>query len=189
MRKIVLLIILCMVLKQPLWAQTSSKDQTAIKTTITHFYQWYNVHWKKINAFKLYRPKKGDAPPYTIDWKQVQLYFAFIKKNVPQLGNAFIENERQYFKNAQKQFDQSPEEEIAIGFDYDRFTNTQEEPQYVVPEILNKKRRWKINIDKNTAIVYIYHLESDKESDKDIIELTKEKGVWTIAKCITTFSE
>jgi hypothetical protein len=54
------------------------------------------------------------------------------------LNNTFIENERQYFKNAQKQFGQSLEEETAIGFNYDRFANTQEEPEYVASEILNK---------------------------------------------------
>lgn len=80
-------------------------DSTQIKNTITGFYKWYNANWKKVLAFKLYKGKeKADVPPYIINWKEVERYFAFLRKNAPHLSEAFIENERKIYKGKRKRF-------------------------------------------------------------------------------------
>jgi len=166
-------------------AQKLSKDQQDIKNAVTSFYKWYQKNDHTINSFKLYKgKKKKDLPPYVIDWKEVDRYFSYIRKNVPLLGEAFIENEKKFFKNAEKEFIKDPEDEIAPGFDYDRFTGSQEDPKYTVDILLDKKSTWSISVapDGKTAKVLINHKISS-DTEKFRIELDKE-GSWRIAKPI-----
>ena len=166
-------------------------SELAAKNTVTSFYKWYSSHWKKLDAFKLYRGKKSvDNPPYTIDWKVVEKYFAYIRKNIPQLGEAFIRNERLYFKQCQKDFDANPTEEIAIGFDADRFVGGQEDPALVVKEtIFYKKNTWQVKIIGNKASVFVSDKHNTGEERKGVVELVKENGVWKIATMIRPVTE
>ncbi len=161
-------------------------DSVQIKTTILNFYNWYNKNWKRLDGFKLYSGiKVKDSPPYKINWKEAERYFSFIKINMPQLGNEYINNERKFFRQCDSAFKAEPEEEIAYGFDYDRFTNSQEEPQWFIEE-LKKAKQWAIIVTGNTAAVDILgsYADNGKELETVIMCLVmkKEKLKWKVAK-------
>lgn len=168
-----------------------TKDQAAAKKTVVDFYKWYGSNWKKMDAFKLYKGrKKKDQPPYTINWKEVERYFTYIRQHVPQLGEAFISNEKKFFKQCQVDFDANPEEEIAAGFDYDRFVGGQEDPELIIREtILDKKNTWEVVIDGNKATVFVTDRHLEGEASKGKVDLVKEKGSWKISKCIESVTE
>ena len=156
-----------------------------VKNTVISFYKWYNQNWKKIDAFKLYKSKKGnDGPPYVIDWKAVEGYFSYLRKNVPYAGEDFIANERKHFKKAEKDFKSNPEEEIPMGFDYDRFTNSQEEPKWFVGELLKKDKHWTITMQGSATASVSITQKTDEGSSHTFfcIDLVKEKGRWVLAK-------
>jgi hypothetical protein len=162
-----------------------------VKKVVTDFYTWYAGNWKKIEGFKLYKGKKvKDTPPYVIDWKVAEKYFGFIRSKVPQLGETFIKNETHFFKQCQKGFDANPGEEIASGFDYDRFVGGQEDPALIIKEtILAKGNDWDIVIKGGKATVYIFNRHNGTATNKGKVEIVKEKGVWKIAKTIETVTE
>ena len=163
-----------------------SADETACKATVVDFYKWYKSNWKKMDAFVLYKGKKKKGmPPYIIDWKAVDRYFVFIRKNVPYLGETFISNEKNFFKETQKEFDADPEGEVPAGFDYDRFVGSQEDPKWTVDEIiLYPKNKWQVKIEGNTATVFITDMHKDAGGQKSKVGLTRENGSWKISKCL-----
>jgi hypothetical protein len=138
-------------------------DSAQIKNTITSFYKWYNTNWQKVKAFKLYKGKtKKDAPPYEINWIEVEKYFAYLHKNVPYLSEAFFEEERKRFKRIEKDFKDNPDEEMPSGFDYDHFTNSQEEPSYFMSELLKKDNNWLITfLSGGKAHLTVLYKEGD----------------------------
>ena len=162
-------------------------DSTQIKNTLTGFYKWYDANWQKLTAFKLYKGKnQNDEPPYRINWKEVDRYFAYLRKNSSHLSEAFIEEERERFKRIEQDFQNHPEEEIPSGFDYDRFTNTQEEPSYFLQELLRKDNQWQTYVNGNTASLSIAQ-PSFKEQPLAThhffcVEMRKEKGKWKITR-------
>jgi hypothetical protein len=167
--------------------KASKTDSTAVRKTVVAFYQWYNTNWKKVDAFQLYKSKKGnDGPPYVIDWRQVEKYFTFLRTKAPMLGKAFIEYERAFFKHAEQSFKDNPEEEMPVGFDYDRFTNSQEEPSLFWKELTKKSNRWVVTIDdqdKNKAYVRVYPAVKQSTEDQVLCgTMVKEKGVWKIGR-------
>jgi hypothetical protein len=141
----------------------SDADSIKIRQTVTSFYKWYNATWRKVDAFRICKGKNGKpGPPYMIDWKQAEKYFSYLRKNVPTIGETFIENERMFFMTAEEGFNQNPDEEMPIGFDGDRFTNTQEEPKFFWNILIKKDNAWAITIDasdKNKAYVHILERE------------------------------
>jgi hypothetical protein len=170
-------------------------DSVQIKTTVLNFYNWYNKNWKKLDGFKLYSGiKVKDSPPYKINWKEAERYFAFIKINMPQLGNEFINNERKFFRQCDSAFRAEPEEEMPYGFDYDRFTNSQEEPQGFI-EDLKKAKQWSILFAGDTAHVDILGTYSDNGKELETVimclEMKKEMTKWKIAKigCVYDVTE
>ena len=161
-------------------------DSVQIKTTVLNFYNWYDKNWKKLDGFKLYNGiKVKDLPPYKINWKEAERYFSFIKINVPQLGEEFISNERKFFKQCDSAFKAEPKDEIPYGFDYDRFTNSQEEPDWFIDE-LKKAKQWAMTITGTTAAVDILgsYLDNGKELETVImcLAMKKEKSRWKIVK-------
>jgi len=150
------------------------------------FYNWYNKNWKKIDAFHIYTGIKAkDQPPYKINWKEAERYFTFIRSTVPQLGEEFINNERIFFKQCDSAFKAEPDETMPYGFDYDRFTNSQEEPQWLIEE-LKKAKQWAIGGNgyiTNVDILSSYN-DNGKETETVVMCLVmkKEKNKWKIAK-------
>ena len=161
-------------------------DENACKTTVVDFYKWYKANWKKMNAFVLYKgKKKKNMPPYVIDWKAVDKYFAFIRNSVPYFGETFITHEKKFFKETQQEFDADPDGEVPAGFDYDRFDGSQEEPKYMVDQIiLYPKNKWEVKINGNVATVVITDMHKDAGIQKHKVGLVKENGTWKISECL-----
>lgn len=136
--------------------QTSrAEDSTQIRNTVMSFYTWYNDNYQKLMNYQLYEGiKTNNQPPYRINWPQAEQYFQFILSTVPQLGEDYINKLRQHFINADSAFKKDVDSEIPFGFDYDWFTNSQEEPSYLLDE-LKKSGEWIISINGETASVSI----------------------------------
>src|SRR5262245_51663259 len=129
---------------QAQYQRASAEDSTRIGATIMDFYNWYLENPAKLNSFELYRGVKvKDQPPYKIDWKEADKYFAFIRSSVPQLGEEFIKNQRAFLKKCDSAFKADLDGDVPYGFDYDWYTNSQEEASYLVDEI-KKSPKWNI---------------------------------------------
>ena len=167
-------------------AQDPAKDSAGIRTVITDFYNWYNKNYTKFQRYHLYSGiKKKDAPPYKINWDEVERYQQFIRDSVPQLGEAFIAEQKHFFQQCDSAFKVDVEDDIPYGFDYDWYTNSQEDPAYLVDNI-NKANHWIMNMKSDDATVEIKPIsqEEKKEVDETLIKLAmkKEKGNWKIAR-------
>ena len=170
--------------------QDPAKDSAEIRTVITDFYNWYNKNSAKFQGYKLYSGiKKKDAPPYKINWDEVEKYQGFIRSSVPQLGEEFIKNQKHFFRQCDSAFKVDVNDDIPYGFDFDWITNSQEDTQYLVDEI-NKSLPWTITWSGDNALVDVkaaYNNNGKKTTETAItIVMKKENGKWKIAK---TWSE
>ena len=125
-------------------------DSADIRKTITDFYNWYakEENFKKFQAYDLYVSiKKKNMPPYKIDWDAVEKYQQFIRSSVPQLGEEFLRNQTYFFRQCDSAFKKDLQDELPYGFDYDWYTNSQDDAMYLVDEI-NKNKPWPISISR-----------------------------------------
>ena len=161
------------------------KDSTEIRTVIMSFYNWYNTNFTKFQEYDLYSGiKKKDMPPYKINWDQVTKYQDFIRTSVPQLGDEFLSNQKKFFQQCDSAFKVDVEDELPYGFDYDWYTNSQEDPSYLLDGI-NKSAKWMINVKGEEASVEIGapdHKDYLAGSLLLYVGMKKENGKWTIAK-------
>lgn len=166
--------------------QDQAKDSTTIRKLIIDFYNWYNRNYSTFQEYNLYSSiKKKEMPPYKINWDQVTKYQDFIRTSVPQLGKEFISNQKLFFQQCDSAFKVDVEDELPYGFDYDWYTNSQEDPQYLVDEI-NKPTQWLITTTGDYAKVIVKG-EYDNNGKKELtglltLTMKKENGQWTIAK-------
>ena len=162
-----------------------TKDSTAIRTVIMNFYNWYNTNFAKFQEYDLYTGiKKKDMPPYKINWDQVTKYQDFIRTSVPQLGEEFLSNQKNFFQQCDSAFKVDTQDELPYGFDYDWYTNSQEDPSYLLDGI-NKSAKWMINVKGEEASVEIGapdHKDYVAGSLLLYVGMKKENGKWTIAK-------
>ncbi len=162
-----------------------TKDSAEIKNTVTGFYTWYNQNYSKFNKYNLYSgTKKKDQPPYKLNWDEVQKYQAFIRDSVPYLGAAFVQNQKEFFKKCDSAFKVDVNDDIPYGFDYDWYTNTQEDPAYTLEEI-KKSKWWLINVMGDEATVDVKGFDEKGTKDASTVinlKMKKENGVWKIAK-------
>ena len=163
-----------------------AKDSTEIRTVITDFYNWYNKNFAKFQEYHLYSGiKKKDAPPYKINWDEVEKYQGFIRTSVPQLGEEFVKNQKHFLEKCDSAFKVDVEDDIPFGFDYDWYTNSQEETQYLVDEV-NKSLPWTITWAGDNALVDVkaeYNNNGKKTTETAItIVMKKENGKCKIAK-------
>lgn len=170
--------------------QDFAKDSAEIRMVITDFYNWYNKNYAKFQEYHLYSgTKKKDSPPYKINWDEVEKYQGFIRASVPQLGEEFVKNQKHFFEQCDSAFKVDVEDDIPYGFDYDWYTNSQEETQYLVDEV-NKSLPWTITYADDHARVEVkaaYDNNGKKTTETAIIiVMKKENGKWKIAK---TWSE
>ncbi|MBK7560929.1 MAG: hypothetical protein IPI68_05295 [Chitinophagaceae bacterium] len=166
--------------------QNSGKDSTEIRKVITDFYSWYNTNYTKFQVYDLYSGiKKDDTPPYKINWKEVEKYQDFIRSSVPQLGEEFITNQKRFFQQCDSAFKVDVKDDIPYGFDYDWYTNSQEDSQYLIDE-MNKATSWLITRTGDYAKVDVKgNFENNgKKEETTIITITMkpENGQWKIAK-------
>jgi hypothetical protein len=172
--------------------KNSTGDSAVIHTTITNFYNWYNKNYQKFNSYNLYTSiKTKDNPPYKINWKEADRYFNFVR-TVPQLGEEFIKNLRIMLKASDSAFKVDLEDEIPYNFDYDWYTNSQEEPQWLIDE-LKKATQWATAVKGMDATVDVlgYYMEGNKKVETVVMcfQMKKEKGKWKIAKIGCAFAE
>jgi hypothetical protein len=166
-------------------AADPAKDSAEIRTVIMDFYNWYNKNFAKFQEYDLYSGiKKKDMPPYKINWDQVTTYQDFIRTSVPQLGEEFLNNQKKFFQQCDSAFKVDTEGEVPYGFDYDWYTNSQEDPSYLLDGI-NKSAKWMINVKGEEASVEIGapdHKDYLAGSLLLYVGMKKENGKWTIAK-------
>ncbi len=162
-----------------------AKDSAAIRAVILDFYNWYDKNYQKLMGYQLYSSlKKKDAAPYKMNWDQVDQYQTFIRDSVPQLGDEFLKNQKIMFTKADSAFKVDIDGDVPYYFDYDWYTNSQEEPKYLLDGI-NKSTKWIITLKGDDAKV-----EIGAPGDKNYVtgslllqvDMKKENGQWTIAK-------
>lgn len=163
-----------------------SKEQILIKQTFFNFLKFYKDNEKKFNSFKLYTGKgKDNAPPYKIQWKEVEKYFAYLRASVPYVGEAYINAEREHFKFSDSCFKADPQEEMPTGFDYDRWAGGQESIEYTYNWYTSVKNKYVVTIKGNTAILKIgaelWKAATEKDRNWSIVPFVKEKGKWVMA--------
>lgn len=174
--------------EQPATVTTADpvKDSTEIREVISSFYNWYDKNFAKFQAYDLYSGiRKKDAPPYKINWDEVKKYQQYIHDSVPQLGEEFNMNQKKFFEQCDSAFKVDVEDDIPYGFDFDWFTNSQEDTKYLLDEI-NKSLPWIITITGDKATVDVkgeYNNDGEKKTETAItIQMKKENGKWKIAK-------
>lgn len=170
-----------------------NNDSVQIRNTITAFYNWYTKNYTKFQSFTLYAGvKTKEGPPYKINWKEAERYLIFLRKSVPWLGEEFIKNQQIFFKQCDSAFKANTEDEIPYGFDYDWYTNSQEEPQWLADE-LKKSKQWIITvkgIDANVDVLGYYMEQGNKvETVVMCFIMKKEKAKWKIAKIGCAYEE
>ena len=165
--------------------QDTSKDSAEIRSVIAGFYNWYSKNYSKLEDYHLYSSiKKKDSPPYKINWDEVEKYQNFIRRSVPQLGEEFISNQKLFFQQCDSAFKVDTEDDIPYGFDYDWYTNSQEDPQYLVNQITTDEP-WIMTWAGDHAIADIQGYPGNgKKAATTVIKLAmkKEDGKWKIAK-------
>lgn len=163
-------------------SKIATNDTAEIRSVVLGFYNWYNTNYEKFQDYNLYSGlKKKDVPPYKINWEEVKKYQDFIKSSVPNLGEEFLTDQLAFFKQCDSAFKVDVNDEIPYGFDYDWYTNSQEDPQYLLDEINKKENKWQINVNGNIATVKV-----NDNQNKDYAILTmllkKENDKWLIVK-------
>lgn len=156
-------------------------EQAAIKKVFVDFLDFYKKQETRFNSFKLYKGKgKDNNPPYHIQWKEVERYFAYLRKEVPYVGEAYIKAEQQHFKDSEKSFKDYPDEELPAGFDYDRWAGGQESIEYTYKWYTAKTNTYKVIITGNKAILKIGS-GSGKDIYWSVVPFAKENGQWKMA--------
>lgn len=169
-------------------------EQKLIKQIFFDFLKLYQKNEAKFNSFRLYKGTgKENNPPYKIQWKEVDRYFAYLKASVPYVGQQYILSEKNHFKYADSSFKADPEEEIAAGFDYDRWAGGQDDVKYLVKWHTSPQNKFEVKITGNTAILRIgaelYEGASENERSWSFVPFKKENGKWKMADNILPESD
>ncbi|MBN8686333.1 MAG: hypothetical protein J0M10_04925 [Chitinophagales bacterium] len=178
---------LCLLLTVAVFAQGQlNKEQQQIRQTFFSFLKFYQKNETAFNRFDLYSGTgKDEAPPYHINWKEAEKYFAYLRKSVPFVGEAYITAEREHFRFSDSCFKADPEEEMPAGFDYDRWAGGQESIDYTIKWYTDPKNTYEVIITGNKALLRIGSALSpgDKPEDRSwsVVPFVKEKGKWKMA--------
>ena len=170
----------------PAFAQLNA-EKTGIKNVFFNFLAFYKKHEVNFNSFVLYKGKgKDNAPPYRLQWKEAERYFAYLRSSVPYVGEAYIRAERAHFKFSDSCFKANPDDEIAAGFDYDRWAGGQESIAYTYKWYTSAKNKYMVTITGNNAILKIGSAlldgsNNEKDRNWSFVPFVKEKGKWKMA--------
>ncbi|MEI6087383.1 MAG: hypothetical protein WCR66_07350 [Bacteroidota bacterium] len=167
------------------WAQLSP-EQKVIQNVFFNFLYSYQKQESIFDSFKICTGSGTEnGPPYHIQWKEVDRYITFLKKSVPFVGDAYIENERKNFRFYDSCYKDDPKEELAVGFDFDRWAGGQENVAYLVKWHTDQKNIYQVNIKGNSAELRIGHplWKGSVENERlwNIVPFIKEKGRWVMA--------
>jgi hypothetical protein len=160
-------------------------DSAAIRAVIIDFYTWYTANYKKLMGYNLYSSvKKNNGAPYKMNWEEVKRYQDFIRDSIPQLGDAYLVYQKGMFDKADSAFKVDLDGDVPAYFDYDWFTNSQEDPSYLL-EGIKASQKWMLNVKGDEATVEIGAPENKNYVSGSLllfVGLKKENGQWTIAK-------
>lgn len=190
-KHLLLLIALCFGLS--LSAQLN-QEQQAIKKVFFDFLHFYQHNEKKLNSFELHKGTgKDDAPPYHIQWNEVERYANFLRKNVPYVGETYIANEKNDFKFYDSCFKADPLDEMPVGFDFDRWGGGQETAEYLVKWHTNKDNIYQVTINGNKAELRIgsplWKGSQEKDRIWERVPFEKEKGKWVMTSNVASMDE
>lgn len=163
-----------------------SADSTAIRKVIVDFYNWYNKNYTKLQQYHLYEGiKKTDQPPYRINWKEVEKYQLLLQTDARGLGQEFLQRQYRFLQSCDSAFKKNTEDEIPYGFDYDWYTNSQEETEYLVGQV-NKSKPWPVKWAGDYATVDIMgdYDNNGKQQEASFVTILmkKENNEWKIAR-------
>ncbi len=169
----------------PVFAQLNA-EQTAIRKVFFDFLGFYKKNEAKFNSFKLYKGTgKENNPPYKVQWKEAEKYFTYLRSSVPYVGEAYIKAEKEHFKYADSCFKADPQDEIAAGFDFDRWAGGQESIEYTYKWYTSSKNKYRVTVTGNTAVLKIggelYAGAAEKDRSWSFVPFVKEKGKWKMA--------
>lgn len=161
-------------------------EQLKIKKTFFDFLEFYKKNEATFNSFQLYKGTgKENNPPYTLQWKEAEKYFVYLRKHVPFVGEAYIKAERVHFKFADSCFKDDPKEELPAGFDYDRWAGGQESIQYTYKWYTSPKNKYIVTITDHTAVLKIgtvlWEGAVEKDRNWNFVPFVKENGKWKMA--------
>lgn len=182
-KQIVLILALC--IGHSLSAQLN-QEQQAIKKIFFDFLHYYEHNEKKFNSFELHKGTgKEDAPPYHIQWKEVERYANFLRKSVPFVGETYITNEKNDFNFYDSCYKADPLDEMPVGFDFDRWGGGQESVEYLVKWLTGKDNIYQVTVNNNTAELRIgsplWKGSQEKDRIWSKVPFVKEKGHWVMA--------
>lgn len=161
-------------------------EQQQIKQTFFSFLNFYKQHEKTFSSFRLYRGTGTEnGPPYHIQWKEAERYFAYLRKNVPFVGEAYIKAERSYFTYYDSCYKADPQEEMPVGFDFDRWAGGQESIQYTIQWYTSSKNTYTVTINGDDAVLRIGSHSDPADPASEMywaaVPFKKEKGKWKMA--------
>jgi hypothetical protein len=185
MMKIIFLILFPVGLHFAGHTQMESEKET-IRNLFFDFLKFYRDHEEKFHSFRLYKGSgRENGPPYRIDWKETNRYFAWLRQSVPFVGEEYIRNERKDFLFYDSCFRANPEEEMPMGFDYDRWLGGQESIEYMLPWYTSPKNKYEVVITGKKARLRIggelWEGAEEKERGWVVVLFVKEKGKWKMA--------
>lgn len=186
--------IVCILLLFSFASLTTSAQHTSeekiIKKVFFDFLQFYKKNVRAFNSFQLYKGTgKEQNPPYRIQWSEAERYFKYLRTKVPYVGEAYIKSERNDFKFYDSCYKADPDEEIVVGFDFDRWAGGQDDPEYLVKWHTDPKNIYQVTITGNTAILRIgsplWDGAAEIDRNWETVPFIKEKGKWKMAGNIT----
>jgi hypothetical protein len=169
-------------------------EQQSIKKTFFDFLKLYQKNEAKFNSFRLYKGTgKENTPPFKMQWKEVDRYFAYLRSSVPYVGEAYIKAEKQHFLFSDSCFKADPEDELPAGFDYDRWAGGQESIEYTMKWYTAAKNKYEVIITGNTAVLKIgaelWEGADTNDRNWSTVPFVKEKGKWKMADNIYPVDE
>lgn len=161
-------------------------EQQSIKKIFFDFLKFYQKNEAKFNSFHLYKGTgKESNPPFKIQWKEVDRYFAWLRAAVPYVGEAYIKAEKKSFLFSDSCFKADPEDELPAGFDYDRWAGGQETIANSIEWYCSKKNLYRVNITGDKAELLIggetWEGANSKNRTWSKVPFVKEKGKWKMA--------
>ncbi len=183
-RTLFTLLLLCLLAPASVAAQRSGVANPAheynIRQTIQTFYAWYFTHHKEASAFPEFMGHAGLKAVTGVNWDEVRKLHDYLRKNAPGLGEAYFQNDLEFLREKDSLFHAHPDEDM--GFDYDRFTQSQDDLSYLRRQ-LAARNRWDITINNDTAYVTAYGRKGSPIPDFAFSwEMRKESGLWKIAR-------
>jgi hypothetical protein len=169
----------------PVFSQLN-KEQLAVRKVFFDFLDFYKKNEAKFNSFRLYKGTgKESGPPFKLQWREAEKYFTYLRSSVPFVGEAYIKAEREHFKFADSCFKADPQEELPVGFDFDRWAGGQESIEYTYKWYTSSKNKYSVTITGNTAVLKIggelYAGAAEKDRSWSFVPFVKEKGKWKMA--------